>query len=92
MGENVPPVVSIVQPADLVCRFAVHQMDATAIDINNDTLNYKWTATDPSITFNPSDAVEDPKAEFTKDGTFTLRLTVNDGKAGRWQHLRRSDC
>jgi hypothetical protein len=83
MGQNVPPVVSIVQPADLVLSVRKYiQMNATAIDLNNDTINYKWTATDPSITFSPSDSVEDPKAEFTKDGTFTLRLTVNDGKVG----------
>lgn len=82
-GQNVPPVVSVVDPEDLVLSVRKYiQMDATAIDFNNDTINYKWTASDPSITFNPSDSVEDPKAEFSKDGTFTLRLTVNDGKTG----------
>lgn len=83
MGANVPPIVSVVDPADLVLSVRKYiQMDATAIDLNEDTINYKWTASDPSISFDPSDSVEDPKAVFTKDGTFTLRLTVNDGKAG----------
>ncbi|NLH17877.1 MAG: LamG domain-containing protein [Phycisphaerae bacterium] len=84
MGENVPPVVSVVDPADLVLSVRKFiQMEATAIDLNDDdTINYKWTASDPSITFDPSDSVVDPKAVFTKDGTFTLRLTVNDGKSG----------
>jgi hypothetical protein len=82
-GENVPPSVSIVDPADLVLSIRNYiQMDATAVDFNNDTINYKWTASDPSVTFNPSDSVEDPKAVFTTAGTYTLRLTVNDGKSG----------
>ncbi len=82
-GENVPPVLSLVDPADLVLSIRDSiQMDATVVDFNNDTIHYMWTASDPSVSFDPSDSVEDPKAVFTKAGTYILRLEVNDGIAG----------
>ncbi|MBN1846643.1 MAG: LamG domain-containing protein, partial [Sedimentisphaerales bacterium] len=84
MGDNAPPTVSVVDPEDLVLSVTNYiQMDATAEDINDDTINYEWRATGPAaVTFDPSANVEDPKAVFTEAGTYTLRLTVDDGQAG----------
>lgn len=84
LGENAPPFVNIADPGNLVLSVSDYiALDATAVDLNNDPVTMKWTAVGPAaVTFDPADNVEDPHAVFTQVGTYTLRLTVNDGKAG----------
>ncbi|MBN1125238.1 MAG: LamG domain-containing protein [Sedimentisphaerales bacterium] len=80
LGENAPPLVSVVDPEDLVLSVQNYiDMDATAFDVNGDAITYKWTSSDPDhVTFEPSDNVEDVRAVFAQAGTYTLRLSVAD--------------
>lgn len=82
-GENAPPyVIEIVQPADLALSARNYiDMEATVFDANDDMLEFAWTASDASVTFDDATA-QNPRAFFGADGTYTLRLSIHDGSYG----------
>lgn len=84
MGQNAAPgIVSIDAPEELILSIVDYiDIDVTAIDMNDDAINYEWTSSKPNdTTFDPADG-PDTRVRFTGPGTYTLRLSINDGYYG----------
>jgi mannan endo-1,4-beta-mannosidase len=87
-GTNLPPVIS--SPATATPPSGVSyasQLHVAAADANLDYLTYTWTVAggNPTgITFNPNGTIfaHDTTVTLDRPGTFTLRVTVTDGRGG----------
>jgi hypothetical protein len=84
MGLNAACAIDeIIAPEELVLSVVNYiDLDAVVFDAHDDVIDYLWTSSDPvNVTFEPGD-VEDPRVVFAAEGTYTLRLTIDDGVYG----------
>ncbi len=90
MGQNVPPTVSVAADQSNIeismNRFA--DLTATIFDLNGDPVACRWTVEDSdpavraNVSFLPDNSAKDVRVSFSQSGTYTLRLSIDDGTAG----------
>lgn len=86
LGQNSAPAIDAINvPAEIILTAETVDVDIDAdiYDAHGDTITYKWmqVAGTPAVVFS-STTVEDPTVTVSKSGTYTLRLTINDGVYG----------
>lgn len=85
LGQNAIPRINAGPDIQLLMTTTDSVLiDAVGTDINGDALTYEWTVVGPEggVEFIPNTNVEKPTVKFSKQGVYTFRVTVTDGKAG----------
>ncbi|MEN6308936.1 MAG: hypothetical protein ABFD91_14400, partial [Anaerohalosphaeraceae bacterium] len=92
MGQNAAPsIVKITAPTTAILTGSTPiNVDAEIYDAHGDDITYKWEriGTGPAAVISATD-VEDPTITFTEVGTYTFRLTINDGVYGLTNNIYR---
>jgi K319-like protein/Big-like domain-containing protein len=88
--ENHPPTIaSVTATADVLAEGASTTLTVDAQDLDEDTLTYSWTQTPAAPAGKFSDSTGKSPTwtapELTSDTTFTLQVTVSDGRGGTAQ-------
>jgi len=86
MGQNAAPVIVGINVPEVVMLTgtAVIDVDAEIFDAHGDAVSCSWTQTSPAepVAVLSAVDVEDPQITFTAEGTYSFRLTINDGQYG----------
>ncbi len=81
-GENAAPSVTVNELEGVVMVGLDYELSAVVLDVNeSDVINYNWTVTGPSASFDQSD-VAAPVVTFADVGSYTIECFVNDGTLG----------